>query len=155
MNRLYLIIIIASIFIAGWFSGKGVSDNHWHKLTEDQLRQYNQELIKKNQMNNILAESYGNLDIKYQMALKDKQNVLEKNRELINANNRITKQLVCYIQDNSSGAVMQKSHPESAIDTDATVPAIDFGIWASGLVTHDQQCVNQLNTLIKAINNVN
>ena len=155
MTKIYAAITIIAIFVAGWFAGKRSSDNYWHKQSETQLQQYNQQLTEKLQTNEKLAESYGQLDIQYQITLKDKQNAIEKNRKLINANNRITKQLVRYIQKGESGNVVQGSNTESATDANATIPASDFGIWASGLITHDQQCVNQLDTLIKAVINVN
>lgn len=156
MNKVYALIAITAIFIAGYFAGNRASDNHWHKINEQQLDQYNQQLAAKMRANDTLIESYNQINSQYELTLKDKQNVLEKNKELINANNRITKQLVQYIQSSKpKTATMQGHDTESAIDPNATIPASDFGIWASGLVTHDQQCINQLSSIIEAINNVN
>lgn len=156
MNRIYALITIIAVFIAGYLAGKRSSDNHWHNINEKELQEYNQQLMINMQVNDTLIESYNKINTQYELTLKDKQNVLEKNRELINANNRITKQLVQYIQSSDTKtASLQGHNTEPAIDPNATIPAIDFGIWAAGLVAHDQQCINQLNSIIVAINNVN
>jgi hypothetical protein len=156
MNKVYALIAIISIFIAGYFAGKRSADNHWHIINEKELQQYNQQLSAKMKVNDTLIESYNKINSQYELTLKDKQNVLEKNKELINANNRITKQLVQYIQSSKPKATTMQGHDtESTIDSNATIPAVDFGIWAAGLVTHDQQCINQLSSIIKAINNGN
>jgi hypothetical protein len=112
--------------------------------------QYSQSLYNQIKYNQQLVESYNVVQQKNKEVLNDKTNLLLANKELINRNNRITKQLVQYIQTGTD-AGMQASDTPSITNPNATIPAVDFGIWAAGLVAHDTQCINQLNNLIKVI----
>lgn len=148
MNKLPYLIIAVCFFACGYMSHKVIAMREIVELQKEQSARYKTVL----QDNYQLSESYTQLNQQYDNVLKEKENAINKQKELINANNRITKQLVRYIQAESSGE-LQRGDPTATFNPNATIPADQFAGWAAGLVTHDNQCVNQLNTLIEVINN--
>lgn len=137
--------------MAGFFSGKLNSDTSWHKKQEAQEQAYANKISLTLKKNQSLIESYTTLKLDYNNNVQEKLNVIEQNKKLIAHNNVITRQFVQYTTLLPSR--VQSNNSESATNPDGRVSAVQYGKWILGLESHDQQCINQLNMLIKATNN--
>jgi len=149
---MYNYLALIALFIAGFFAGKLQSDNSWHKELEENQRQYTLQLIQKQKQNESVIESYTNLKNDYSIVVKEKLDVIQRNKELINNNNIITHRFVQYTSIKPT-TNMQTNNTESIINPDDRISAVQYGEWIIGLQQHDNSCLAQLNALISIINN--
>lgn len=148
---MYNYLVLIALFIAGFFAGKLQSDNSWHKELEENQRQYTLQLIQKQKQNESIIESYTNLKNDYSIVVKEKLDVIQRNKELINNNNIITRRFVQYTSIKPT-TNMQTNNTESIINPDDRISAVQYGEWIIGLQQHDNSCLTQLNALISIIN---
>lgn len=151
-NSLLFSLLAAAIFLAGNVSGRYAANANWQAKVAQQRAEYNQKYAEQLANNALISESYQQVKVQLNQTLKDKTRAIQENKELINANNRITRDFMRYFQSAESRSELPQDHQPAIIDPNGIIPAADFLVWSVGLQAHDNQCVNQLNNLIKQIN---
>ena len=152
INKFLALLAILSVYFAGNVSGRYSANTNWQTKVAQQRAEYNQKYSDQLANNALISESYQQVKAQLNQTMGDRQRAIQENKELIDTNNRITRDFVRYFKSAESRGELQKDDKSAIIDPDGIIPATDFLIWSVGLQTHDNQCVNQLNNLIKQIN---
>ena len=149
---IYAIIIVAvGIFASGYFAGSNNTNKRWYELNHKAQQQYDQKLQAAIQHNLQITESYNQIMTDLIVQQEISTNVIQQNKALIDSTNRITAEFVQYFKAGKSGSGLQQNHTGAIAKTNEAISPTDFLNWALGLQTHDNQCVAQLNSLIKAV----
>lgn len=152
INKFLALLAILSVYFAGNMAGRYAANTNWQAKVAQQRAEYNQKYAEQLANNALISESYQQVKAQLNQTMGDRQRAIQENKELIDTNNRITRDFVRYFKSAESRGELQKDDKSAAIDPDGTVSSTDFLSWSVGLQTHDNQCVNQLNNLIKQIN---
>lgn len=139
-----VILYSTALIYAGYIKGQASKQREW-------------DLDKQTYLAKSMAESKVNmaLDESYQLvkkinAIKDTQLLAErqKNEELINSNNHISKRyFVRYIAE----SVPATEHTESLTDQAESIPSAGVLEYIKGLQQDDRDCVLQVNQLIDSV----
>ena len=113
--------------------------------------QYDQKLQAAIKHNLQITESYNQIMTDLIVQQEINTNVIQQNKALIDSTNRITAQFVQYFKSSKPGSGLQQDHTGSTAKTNEAISPTEFLNWALGLQTHDNQCVAQLNSLIKTV----
>ena len=155
MTRLYtigaIILVAVGIFASGYFAGSNNTNKRWYELNHKAQQQYDQKLQSAIKHNLQITESYNQIMTDLIVQQEINTNVIQQNKALIDSTNRITAQFVQYFKSSKPGSGLQQDHTGSTAKTNEAISPTEFLNWALGLQTHDNQCVNQLNSLIKAV----
>lgn len=147
------IIFIISLVIISVFCGIFYEKQQFSKIIIKQQEAYNLKIQKQQIENNIVLESYMSLQNDYKQQVRDKLNEINKNKDLINRNNVITREFVQYTS--IKRANMQTESPAKTSNSNGRISAVQYGEWIIGLQEHDYACVNQLNSILEIINKDN
>lgn len=156
MSRLYaigaIILVAVGIFASGYFAGSNNTNKKWYELNHKAQQQYDQKLQSAIKQNLLITESYNQIMTDLVIQQEINANVIQQNKALIDSTNRITAEFVQYFKSQPRSG-LQQNHTGATVKTNEAVSPTEFLNWALGLQTHDNQCVAQLNSLIKAVKN--
>lgn len=148
---IYAIIIVAvGNFACGYFYSRDITNKKWYELNHKAQQQYDQKLQAAINHNLKITESYNQIMTDLIVQQEINANVIQQNKALIDSTNRITTEFVQYFKSQPRSG-LQQNHTGAIAKTNADISATEFLNWALGLQTHDNQCVAQLNSLIKAV----
>ena len=151
-NKLLIALVIGISFMSGSLAGKYSANTNWQAKVDKQTVEYNKKYTTELAKNALLTESYQLVKVQLNQNLEEKNRAIQENKTLIDTNNRITNQFMQYFKSTESRSKLQENDQSTIVDPNGVVSSADFLVWAVGLQTHDNQCVNQLNSLIKQIN---